>query len=298
MKIGIDIGGSHIGIGIVNDMGKLITKNEIRILKEDKENIEKFIEDYLVDNIKNIILKYNIDFIGISFAGIIENGIIIESYNLGIKNYNIVKNLKEKLQINIPICVKNDAQCAAIAEKEYGNLKEISNAIFLTLGTGIGGAVICDNKLMKSNDITYFEFGHIILKENGIKCNCGKMGCFERYASIKSLKEMLRKKLNLNQLTSGKELIDIINKNYNNKIIIDIIDNYIDDLSNGICILLDRFKVDYISIGGSFIYYKDILLKKLEDKIYMKINKKINIKIASLGNDAGIIGATLIKDMK
>ena len=298
MKIGIDIGGSHIGIGIVNDMGKLITKNEIRILKEDKENIEKFIEDYLVDNIKNIILKYNIDFIGISFAGIIENGIIIESYNLGIKNYNIVKNLKEKLQINIPICVKNDAQCAAIAEKEYGNLKEISNAIFLTLGTGIGGAVICNNKLMKSNDITYFEFGHIILKENGIKCNCGKMGCFERYASIKSLKEMLRKKLNLNQLTSGKELIDIINKNYNNKIIIDIIDNYIDDLSNGICILLDRFKVDYISIGGSFIYYKDILLKKLEDKIYMKINKKINIKIASLGNDAGIIGATLIKDMK
>ena len=298
MKIGIDIGGSHIGIGIVNDMGKLITKNEIRILKEDKENIEKFIEDYLVDNIKNIILKYNIDFIGISFAGIIENGIIIESYNLGIKNYNIVKNLKEKLQINIPICVKNDAQCAAIAEKEYGNLKEISNAIFLTLGTGIGGAVICNNKLMKSNDITYFEFGHIILKENGIKCNCGKMGCFERYASIKSLKEMLRKKLNLDQLTSGKELIDIINKNYNNKIIIDIIDNYIDDLSNGICILLDRFKVDYISIGGSFIYYKDILLKKLEDKIYMKINKKINIKIASLGNDAGIIGATLIKDMK
>ncbi len=294
MKIGIDIGGSHIGIGIVNNLGKLIEKKEVRLLKENKKDIEKFIEDFLVDNIKKFISKYNIEFIGISFAGIIENEIILESFNLGLKNYNIIKNLKEKLQIDIPIKIKNDAQCAMLAEKEYGSLKEISNAIFLTLGTGIGGAVICNNELMKSDDPKYFEFGHIILKENGIKCNCGKMGCFERYASIKYLKDVLREKLNLDQLTSGKEIIDIINKDYNNKIIIDIIDEYIDNLSEGICILLSRFKMDVISIGGSFVYYKDILLKKLEDKLLIRMNKKINIKLASLGNDAGMIGATLL----
>ena len=75
MKIGIDIGGSHIGVGVIEDTGKLIEKNEIRILKENKNNIKNFIEDFLVENIKKIILKYQIDFIGISSAGIIKDGI-------------------------------------------------------------------------------------------------------------------------------------------------------------------------------------------------------------------------------
>jgi glucokinase len=295
MKIGIDIGGSHIGIGIVDNFGKIIEKREIRILKENKKNIEKFVEDYLVENIKELILKYKIELIGISSAGVIKDGIILNSPNLGFSNYNIVKNIKSKINTNIPIHIKNDAICAAIAEKEYGSIKNIKDALFLSLGTGIGGAVFVNNKLLKSDDVSFFEFGHIILKENGIECNCGKKGCFEKYASMKVLKNNLRKNLNLNQTTSGKELINIINENPNNEIIMNTINEYIENLSEGILILLDRFKIYSISLGGSFVYYQDILLKKLEDKLFEKIHRKINLKIAVLENDAGIVGATLTK---
>ena len=294
MKIGIDIGGSHIGIGVVNEFGKIIEKEEIRILKENKENLESFIEDFLIDNIKRHIQKYHIELIGISSAGIIKDGVILFAGNLGFENYKIIENLKEKLNIDIKIVIENDAKCAAIAEKEYGSLKKASNAIFLTLGTGIGGAIISNNEIMKSEDIHYFEFGHIQLKQEGIKCNCGKNGCFERYASMKILKNTLREKLQLNQHTSGKELINIIKENPKDKVILDIINQHIDNLSEGISILVDRFKIYNISIGGSFVYYKDILLKKLEDKLFEKTGRIINIQLAELGNDAGIIGATLI----
>lgn len=300
MKIGIDIGGSHIGIGVVDRFGKLIEKKEIRILKENKNNIKNFIEDFLVENIKKFILKYQIDFIGIASAGTIKDGIILESVNLKFKNYNIVQNLTNKIGTkslnNISCAVKNDAQCAALAEKKYGSLKEDADAIFLTIGTGIGGAVFYNNQLAKSDDISYFEFGHMILKPNGKKCNCGKKGCFEKYASMKTLKNTLREQLELDSNTSGKELLDIINKNSDNVIIKNIINQYINYLSIGISKLIEKFKIENISIGGSFVYFKDIFLNKLEKELFNKIGKKVNIKIATLGNDAGIIGSTLIRD--
>ena len=113
----------------------------------------------------------------------------------------------------MPIKIRNDAKCAALAENKIGALKDYKRSIFLTLGTGIGGAVIINNELLDTGELPGCEFGHMVIQRDGIKCNCGKQGCFEKYASMKALKTNLRKNLGLDEKTRGQELLDIIRKN-------------------------------------------------------------------------------------
>ena len=303
MKIGIDLGGSHIAIGVIDKNGQIIEKFEKRLLEKEKKNIKKSIEDYIVENTNNLIEKYKITEMGIAIPGTISNGVIVKSVNLGLENYNIVEELKEK--INITIKSQNDAKCAAIAESKYGCLKEYKRSIFLTLGTGIGGAVIIDGKLLDTGNVPGCEFGHMIIEKNGIQCNCGKKGCFERYASMKAFKNNLRKALGVDETTRGQELLDIIRKsedntkeqeNEKNKEIKIVIDEFIDNLSIGISNLINIFEPEAIGIGGSFVYFEDVLLEKLKANIQEKNylfneREKLIILPAVLGNDAGIIGS-------
>lgn len=291
MKIGIDIGGSHIAIGVVDRMGKNVEKIEKRLTNIEKRDIKKAIEDYIIDNVRALIKKYTITDVGFSIPGRSENGVIISSGNLGIKNYDIVRILKEK--IDLPITIRNDAKCAAIAEKEYGCLKGYSNCIFLTLGTGIGGAAFIDNKLLKGKKKPGYEFGHMVIEKNGVPCICGSKGCFERYASMKAFKTKLRNVLEVDEKTRGEELLQIIrdnkpgNKNY--ELIENVIDEYIENLGLGIMNLIRIFEPDIIGIGGSFVYFEDVFLPRLNEKL----NSDIIVRTAVLRNDAGIIGATL-----
>ena len=297
MKVGIDIGGSHISIGIVNENGQIIEKNEKDIIGEEKNNFIKIIESYIPENLNNLQEKYKIENIGIAFPGSINNNIITKAVNLKIQNYNIVQFLENK--INLPIKIKNDAKCAALAEHTYGSLKNYKNAVFLTLGTGIGGAIIANNELLETSNFPGFEFGHMIIEKNGKLCKCGKHGCFEAYAAMKVFKDNLRENLKLDKNTRGKNLLEIIKKDYDNPIIQKVINEYIENLSIGISNLINIFEPEAISIGGSFIYFEEILLPKIKNKLLnsqLLFNKreKINIIPATLGNSAGIIGATLI----
>ena len=146
MKIGIDLGGSHIAIGVIDKDYKIVEKIEKRLMKKDKEQIENTIEQYIIDNIKDLTTKYDITEIGIAVPGTIQNEIIVKSVNLGVQNYDLLKKIKN--EINLPIKIRNDAKCAAIAENKIGCLKEYKNNLFLSLGTGIGGAAIINNKLL------------------------------------------------------------------------------------------------------------------------------------------------------
>ena len=151
MKIGIDLGGSHIAIGVVDNKGKILEKVEKRITKVEKNNIKKIIEEYIIEKVTGFIEKYKITEVGIAIPGTVKNDIVVKSVNLGLKNYEIVKNLQNK--IKLPIRIRNDAKCAAIAENVYGALKSYNRNIFLTLGTGIGGAVIINNELLDTGDL-------------------------------------------------------------------------------------------------------------------------------------------------
>ncbi len=302
MKIGIDLGGSHIAIGVVDNQGRIIEKQEKRLLKKDKENIKKVIEEYIVQTVERFEKEYKITEIGIAIPGTVANGMIIKSVNLGIENYNIVDKLNEKL--NYKIKIKNDAKCAAIAENEYGSLKKYKRAVFVTLGTGIGGAVIINNELLDTGKLPGCEIGHMVVENDGVLCNCGRKGCFEKYASMKVFKNNLRKELNLDEKTSGKDLLNIIRESSKNKeskkykVIEKVINKYINYLALGLANLINIFEPEVIGIGGSFVYFEEELLGRLKEKLLEKnmlFNPRENIVIetAILGNDAGIIGSTI-----
>lgn len=300
MKIGIDLGGSHIAIGVVDSDGKILEKVEKRIVLKEKSNIKKVIEEYIFEKVEGFKKQYKITEMGIAIPGTIKDGIVVKSVNLGLKNYDIVKNIQSKIEL--PIHIRNDAKCAAIAENNYGALKSYNRSIFLTLGTGIGGAVIIQNQLLDTGNLPGCEFGHMIIEKNGKPCNCGKKGCWEKYASMKAFKDNLREILQLDEKTSGKELLEILRKNNkdskNYLQIHKLIEQYVTYLSIGISNLINVFEPEAIGIGGSFVYYEEIFLEKLkrkilEDKLLFNERKEIIIQTAILDNDSGIIGATL-----
>lgn len=301
MKIGIDLGGSHVAIGVVDSNGVIIEKKERRILAKEKKDICSFIEEYIVENVNEIIQKHNISSIGIAIPGTLNKTTVIKSVNLGLENYNIVERLKEK--ISLPIKIKNDAKCAALAENKFGSLKNYKRSVFLTLGTGIGGAVIINNQLLDTGDLPGMEIGHMVIQKDGLPCNCGNKGCFEKYASMKALKNNLRAELGLDETTRGQELLDMIrNNNSSNKSYLKIekiVNEFIENLGVGIGNLINLFEPEAIVIGGSFVYFEDVLLDRLKNIFIYKpyiFNKRneIIIKPAILGNDAGIIGSTLL----
>ena len=269
-------------------------------MSKEKRNIKNSIESYIIENVKKMQEKYEITEMGIAVPGTISKNIIVKSVNLGIKDYNLIENLQK--EIKIPIKIRNDAKCAAIAESKYGVLKQYNRSIFLTLGTGIGGAVIINNQLLDTGDLPGCEFGHIIIEKDGIPCNCGKKGCFEKYASMKAFKNNLREALELDERTRGEELLDKIRKNSKENKDYDIINNvvgeYIKDLAIGISNLINIFEPEAIGIGGSFVFFEDVFLDKLKqyiqkENLLFNPREKLIIETAVLNNDAGIIGSIL-----
>lgn len=300
MKIGIDLGGSHISIGVVDKDGKILDKRDKHLRGIAKRLIKSTIEETIISNIKEYQKNYKITEIGIAVPGSVKNDKILKSVNLGLKDYDLVGVIKK--EIDLPIKIRNDAKCAALAESKYGALKKYNRVLFMTLGTGIGGAVIINGKLLDAGEYPGCEFGHMVIKENGLECNCGRKGCFEKYGSMRAFKDNLRNELGLEDKTSGKELMAILknitkeSKDYAK--IEKVRKQYIKDLSVGITNLVNIFEPEAIGIGGSFVYFSEALLDDIKELIIkenMLFNsrKEINIQTAVLGNEAGIIGAIL-----
>ena len=290
IKIGIDLGGSHVSVGVVDKNYQVIKQFEKDFTVEEKKNVINVAIEYIVNTVNNLKSIYNFSEIGIGMAGTIKDGIILISPNIGIKNFNIKKLLEEKTGVKVNI--SNDAMCAAIGEYVYSNLREYEKILFLTLGTGIGGNILLNGKIV--DDPEYQELGHTVIKENGIQCKCGKKGCFERYGSILVFKNKIIERLGLSYDISGPDLREQI-KIHQEKVE-DIIEEYINDLSLGLSILINKFDPAIVVIGGGFARYDYLLLEPLKEKIKdMEVlhNKDIIIQTAKSGNDAGIIGATI-----
>ncbi len=296
MKIGIDLGGSHVAVGIVEN-GKIQKHLEKDIVEKRQ------IENVLVEDILNLIkalldnnkLEENIEKIGISAPGIIHNDTIVKASNLNLYNFNLISKLKEnypKTEINI----RNDGKCAAVAEKKYGSMQNYSDCIFMNIGTGIGGAVFLNYKLLEPKKSSGFEIGHMVIQKDGKLCTCGKKGCFEAYCSIKALKNQVLEVLGKEENITGKELWNLLKYNDKNEKIENLLDEYAENLATGISNLIDIFEPEIICFGGSFIHYElwimERLMKKLQEPNRMFSRSKFpQMSMAVLKNEAGIIGA-------
>lgn len=294
MNIGIDIGGGHIAVALVNSKKEIILKKEHNWSNKEKENIFESVQIYSKEMIKQIIKenKYRqIQKIGIGFpaANIIDG--VITKYG---RSIDLPKILSQ--EFNLPVYLKNDVKCSAICEKTIGNLKNYDNCLFMTLGTGIGGAYFYKNELVTPNIFQGFEIGHMIIEKDGRECNCGNKGCFEQYASMRVFRKELEELFQIEKMTSNL-LFELIDKKEKIEEINKIIDKYLTYLSIGLTNLINIFEPDAICIGGSFSYYQSLFMDKLKEKLKCNFkNKSIpEILVAKYENDAGMIGASMLQ---
>lgn len=312
MNIGIDLGGTNIVAALVDLEGTIKSKKSILTLRERSSNQ---IMDDMVDLVDNLLADSNfskneIISIGIGSPGTCdsEKGIIEYVSNLNFRDVNIVDYISKKT--GIPVYLANDANAAAVGEYQVGAGEGYTDLVAITLGTGVGSGIIIDNKIVTGKFNGGGEFGHTVIELDGKQCNCGRKGCWEQYSSATAL-------INVTKQAAVKHKESIINKLVNNDIdkitaktpfdaaqmgdnvAIDIIDSYIKSLAVGIGNIIAVIQPDVIVIGGGISAQKDNLLIPLNNYVENEIiggknMLKTDIKIAELGNDAGIIGASML----
>ena len=297
MRIGIDIGGSHIGLGLVNKKNEIVDKIDHVWITEEKKDVFETMKRATVVYIEEICSRNNINVNEIENVGIgfpyrkIKKGIIyLENEEINLPQ--IIKN-----KYNIPVFLKNDVKCSSLCEKKIGNIKEFNNALFLTLGTGIGGAYYYNDELMTPNTYQGMEIGHMIIEVNGKKCRCGKNGCFEEYASMRAFRNKIREIYNIEDVNSSITL-DLYHKKEKEEEMNKAIEEYIMYLSTGLTNLISILEPDAICIGGSFVHYEEIFMDKLKNSFREKLNGRElpEVLLAKYGNDAGIIGASMLTE--
>jgi len=308
--IGIDLGGTNIGAGLVDESGKIIMKKSTPTLTERKMEAicQDMIELCQKIMIENDLKREDIGSIGIGTPGLIdsEKGILIYSNNINFNKFEISKVMKEKL--GIPVYVGNDADCAALGEVTSGVAKGCNNAIILTLGTGIGGGFIINGKIYSGSFPGAGEVGHHVIVQGGRPCTCGRKGCFEIYASATGLITDAKNAATTNPDSILNKLINGDLNKMNAKTPFDaaqqgdqvgqqVIDDYIGYLATGMANLINIFKPEMIALGGGVAKQKENLIKPLKEKIKKEVyfgDLQTKIEIALLGNDAGIIGAAML----
>lgn len=319
MEIGIDIGGTHVAVGLISkdNPEEIILIKEKYIYKEDKETEEKaisVIESGIIDGIEYIlkikkISLNDINVIGIGMPGKATDNEVRDAKNLNISYFPIREFLnkylkKEKqegrLKENkeIQILIKNDNEAAALCEKQFGVLKDYQDCIFLGLGTGIGSTVFMDNKLLKPKKARGFEIGHMTIVVDGIPCACSKFGCFEKYCAMSSLLRRIENILEENGIKFDNNDPEFFDKYYD--LLKYDIDNFVKYLAIGLINLIDIFEPQAICFGGGFSKYKNgIIFKKLHEALENtpKFSSNLpDIVVSKHMNDAGIIGSVLERE--
>lgn len=274
---------------------------ERNLTREDRINVKESIVKIIIELLNQVIDEANVDlndieFIGIASPGTISDNIIKQATNLGLENFDLIAELQK--YINLPMQIKNDSKCAALAEKHYGAMRDYDDGVFLCIGTGIGGAAFMNGQMLVPKRFSGFEFGHMVINKGGRQCSCGKRGCFETYASIRAFRNKIAEVLDIDNDFSGQYLREQL-LDFNNEKIEEVVEQFIEDLSIGICNLIDIFEPEIVVLGGSFSYYEgNPVYDRLIEKISQK-NSRFNsmampkIELAKLKNDAGIIGATI-----
>lgn len=307
MYIGIDLGGTFIKAGIVAEDGTIIHKDSAPagagresslIIADIAALIKKVLKDSGTD-IKNI------KSIGIGNPGTCdtENGIVVCAANLGL--YNV--NMRDELQkyFDLPVFVGNDANCAALGEYAMFD-EDISDMVFITLGTGVGGGIIIDKKLYTGKNGSAAEVGHMIIEQGGILCNCGARGCWEKYASVTALIEQTKEYAKNHPESAVAEACEnevngktaFVLAKQGDKGGKEIVDTWISYVATGILSIINLLQPELILIGGAISREGDYLLNPIRaiqsGNTYSKIENKTRIMQASLGNDAGLIGSAFL----
>ena len=307
MYIGIDLGGTNIAVGLVNDGGKIMAKASTPTLSQ--RPIQEIIEDIakvcgVLVNGEGMTMD-DIESVGIGCPGTIDhkNGIVVYSNNIRMENVRLCEELQKRLGKSVSI--ENDANAAALGEYIV-NGSGAESFVLVTLGTGVGGGVIIDGKLYRGFNGAGAELGHILINtDGGEPCTCGNKGCWEAYASVTALIRQTKAAIQKNNASMMNEWVLKHNKvsgrtafecaRMGDKTAQEVVDRYVEYVGTGLISILNIFQPKLLLIGGGISKEGEYLMKPLRDYVYSgdynKFMPKTEIKTASLFNDAGIIGA-------
>lgn len=313
MYIGVDLGGTGIKVGLVTDSGEIIAKGSVPT--QAQAGYEVICKDMsaLIESVLAEAGKTAADCraVGIGCPGSIDdkNGVVYYANNLYLRNAPLCSELRK--YIDLPCFLGNDANCAALGEFfALEDKEEVDSFVAITLGTGVGGGVVLNGKLYTGFNGIAGELGHIVMQVDGEQCTCGRKGCWEAYASATALIRDTERAAAANPDSlvakmvaenggkgSGKTAFEAARAG--DAVGQQLVDSYVKYIAEGLIDLINIFQPHTIVIGGGISKEGDNLLSPV--KAYIGQNTygagnvpATDIRIAKLGNDAGIIGAAFL----
>ncbi len=310
--IGIDIGGTGIKAGIVDETGNILFKDSIPTSK-DADYVE--LAKDIADLAKAVTEKAGLDLSDISSIGMgcpgsvdDKNGVVTYANNINLKNAPLCSEVRK--HIDKDIYISNDANCAALGEFFALTDKTVTDFAAITLGTGVGGGIIINGRIFAGYNGAGAEIGHTVLISGGESCTCGRKGCLEAYASATALIRDAERAAKANPTSPLSRLIEENGGKANGKIPWDamdmgdsvakeVIERYVFYVAEGVVDIINSFRPQVVAIGGGICRQGDRLLDPIKEHVarfsygaeYVNPPKVV---IAKLGNDAGIIGAAFL----
>lgn len=308
--IGIDLGGTFIKGGIVNENGEILICDKVptEVEKGDKgvaANIVRLASDLLK---RQGLTTDEVEGLGIGSPGMIDSaeGNVVYANNLGWANFRICDEISKNLS-GIAVKIGNDANVAALGEVKFGAARNYNSAVMITLGTGVGGGIVIDGKLVEGNMGAGAELGHIVISHGGEQCSCGRRGCFEAYSSATALIRDTRRAMEAHpdskmwavgslEAVDGKTAFDYAPVDEYAKA---VIDHYIEYLACGLVNYANVFRPEVILLGGGVCAQGDNLIKPLQRLVDRDIyagdkGPGVPILVAQLANNAGLLGAAAL----
>lgn len=314
-RIGVDLGGTNIAVGIIDENNKIVAKAS---RKTKAPRAAELIFDDMAEAIKEAmdqiyITNADVISIGVGTPGSVNKGeeLIEFANNLGFNNVPAYKLLRERTGFD-KVYFDNDANCAALGEAVAGCGQGVKNFVMVTLGTGVGSGIIVNGKLVTGMNYAAGEMGHMVIQFGGLQCNCGRRGCWEKYSSATALiaqtKDAMRANFNslmwemvdndINKV-SGRTAFDAMRKG--DATAQAVVNQYVAYLACGVGNIINTFQPDMVCVGGGIGNEKENLLaptRKLivSERYTVHAKKQTQLVAAVLGNDAGIIGAALLDE--
>ena len=316
-RIGIDLGGTNIAAGIVNDKFEIVAQDSTPTLvgrpgEEIVDDIAMLCQK-LCDKIG--VTADDVASVGIASPGVVddETGCVVCAYNLDFFGFPILRLLGERFPAK-EFHIENDANAAAWGEAIVGAAKGAKSSVMITLGTGVGGGIVADNKVFKGFNNAAGELGHIVIEVDGRPCTCGRKGCWEAYSSATGLINMTTEKLEecekagrktlMTELVAekgrvtGRTAFDAWRKG--DEAAKEVVDLYIKHLACGLTNMVNIFQPEVLSIGGGVSNEGQSLIDAITPFVRAEqyggdVVALTQLRIATLGNDAGIIGAAALE---
>ena len=308
--IGIDLGGTFIKAGVVDDAGNILIKGARPTGVE--RGHEATIRDMAGLSLELVekcgLTLQDIDSVGIGIPGVIDDrGVVPLLTNLFWHDVKLIERMRA--YIDKPVFVANDATVAGFAESIAGVSKGTRSSVFVTLGTGLGGGVVMDGKPFVGSHGVGSEIGHILLVLGGVMCTCGNRGCWERYASATALIRMGRERMAAEPEGMIAKEAKGDAENVTAKLVMDCakagdpgaveaFNEYVYYLAAGLANMINVYDPEVIALGGGVSaagsFLLDAVRKRLPELVFYKTMPYARVEIATLGNDAGLIGAAML----